>query len=67
MVTKEKFKSGDLIGKLFLYRKITVLVIAEFKMKIKASDNITLPKSYWVLFPHAGIDVVSEKALKTIK
>jgi hypothetical protein len=67
MVTKEKFKSGDLIGKLCLHRKSTVLVIAEFKREIKASDNITLPKSYWVLFPHAGIDVVSEKALKIIK
>ena len=64
METKENI---DLIGKLCLHRKSTVLVIAEFKRKIKASNNITLPKSYWVLFPNACIDVVSEKALKVIK
>lgn len=63
---KEK-KGLDLIGRLCLYHNLsTVLVIAEFKRQIKASDNITLPKSYWVLFPHAGIDVVSEKSLKII-
>ena len=63
----EKKNDNGLIGKLCLHRKSTVLVIAEFKRKIKVSDNITLPKSYWVLFPHAGIDVVSEKTLKIIK
>lgn len=57
----------NLIGKLCVYRNDTVLVVAEFKRKFKSSKNLKIPKSYWVLFPHAGIDVVSEKALKIIK
>lgn len=62
-------QEANLIGKLCEYRNdtITVLVIAEFKRKIKSSKNIKIPKSYWVLFPHAGIDVVSEKTLKLIE
>lgn len=63
----EKTNNNSLIGKLCTYRNSTVLVIAELKRKIKTSNNITLPKSYWVLFSHAGIDVVPETALKIIK
>ena len=65
----EKNENIDLVGKLCKHRKNTVLVIALFKRQSKAFKNNELSetKSYWVLFPNASIDVVSEKSLNIIK
>ena len=66
METKENTK---LIGKLYLYRDIPVLVLKEYSTLSKSIYPVTFEKyiKCEVLFPQGGIDTVSAKVLKEIK
>lgn len=60
----EAKENSSIIGNLYSFREIPVIVISEFKRLVIEKNIVNNEKRYFVLFPSGGIDVVLKDNLK---